>query len=441
MQQEWDLLLRGARVFSPEGLAVMDLAIRDGRIADLGPDLDPGRAAESEALQGLTLLPGVIDSQVHFREPGLTHKEDLASGTAAAALGGVTTILEMPNTQPATTGSKAIQDKLARAAGRAWVDHGFFIGGTAENIAELPRLERLPGVPGVKVFMGSSTGDLLVDDTAALEAILATGQRPVAIHAEDEARLNARRDQRVPGDASSHPLWRDPEAARLATERLLGLARAAQRPVHILHISTADELPLLAAARDIATCEVTPNHLSLVAPDCYRDLGTRAQMNPPLRDARHQAALWKAVRNGLIDIVGSDHAPHTQAEKAQDYPASPSGMPGVQTLLPLMLHHVQAGRLSLLRLIELSCWNPAKRYGLARKGRIALGYDADLVALEPDLAFTVGQDWLASKAGWSPYEGWSLVGMPRVTWLRGQAVQRDGALVGTPAGQPVQVVA
>ena len=280
----------------------------------------------------------------------MEHKEDLAAGTAAAVAGGVTTVFEMPNTKPGTTTAAALADKLARAAGRAWCDHAFFIGAAADNAGRLAALERLPGCCGVKIFMGSSTGDLLVADDTTLAAVLAAGTRRVAVHAEDEARLVARRAA-IPAGAGveHHPVWRDEETAIRATERLLRLARRAGRPVHVLHVTTAAEMALLAEHKDIATVEVTPQHLTLAAPDCYARLGTRAQMNPPIRDAGQRDGLWRAVRSGVVDVVGSDHAPHTLAEKAGDYPATPSGMPGVQTLVPLLLDHVNAGRLTLER--------------------------------------------------------------------------------------------
>ena len=385
------------------------------------------------------MLPGVIDTQVHFREPGLEHKEDLASGTAAAALGGVVAVFEMPNTSPNTLDAEDLADKLARASKRAWVDHAFFMGAAAENAERLGELERLPGCAGVKIFMGSSTGSLLVDDDETLAAVLRSGRRRVAVHAEDEARLKARFELvRDGAPVAMHAQWRDAETALLATRRLLSLARRAGRPVHVLHISTGDEMPLLAEHRDVATVEVTPQHLTLAAPECYETLGSLAQMNPPVREAHHREALWRAVTDGIVDVVGSDHAPHTAEEKAQPYPRSPSGMPGVQTLVPLLLDHVHAGRLTLERFVDLTSAGPARIYGIAGKGRIALGCDADLTVVDLGRREEITKSWLASKCGWSPFEGRQVTGWPVATVVRGRIVMRDGALLGDPAGRPVR---
>ena len=438
MSKPYDLLLHGGHVFTPSGLVEADLGLRDGKIAAIGA-LSGAAAATRFDLRGLVVLPGVIDSQVHFREPGLTHKEDLASGTAAAALGGVTAVMEMPNTNPSTTTAAALEDKLARAAGRAWVDHAFFVGASAENVGQLATLERLPGCAGIKVFMGSSTGSLLVSDDETLRAVLADGQRRVAIHAEDEPRLIARRPiAEAAGHARAHHLWRDAETARLATERVLRLSRQTGRRVHILHVTTADELPLIEAHRDRATMEVTPNHLFLAAPDCTERLGSLAQMNPPVREAHHRAALWEAVQNGLVDVVGSDHAPHTREEKARPYPQSPSGMPGVQTLLPLLLDAVNQGLLSLTRLVDLTSAGPARIYGLVGKGRVALGYDADLTVVDLAAARTITDAWIASKVGWTPFHGRPITGWPVATVVRGQVVMRDGELQSSPIGAPLR---
>ncbi|HXV26236.1 MAG TPA: dihydroorotase, partial [Alphaproteobacteria bacterium] len=352
---------------------------------------------------------------------------------------GVTTVLEMPNTNPPTTTEEALRDKLERARGRAWCDHAFFVGATEENAGALATLERLPGCAGVKLFMGSSTGTLLVGEDEDIEAVLRGGKRRVAVHAEDEARLRERLPLvRDGGDPGLHPVWRDEETALRASLRLLKLARRWGRPVHLLHVTTAEEMDLLARHKDIATVEVTPQHLTLVAPDCYRELGTLAQMNPPIREARHRDALWRSIGEGVVDCLGSDHAPHTQEEKSRPYPTSPSGMPGVETMLPLMLDHVAAGRLSLERLADLTAAGPARIYGIAGKGRIAVGYDADLVLIDLKLQKTLSAEQLASRCGWTPFEGRKVMGWPIMTLLRGAVVMREGALIGVPTGQPVR---
>ena len=352
MAERYDLLICNGVCATPSGIAAADIGVRAGRIAAIGA-LGGASAAEVLDARGLHVLPGVIDTQVHFREPGNTHKEDLESGSRAAVLGGVTAVFDMPNTQPPTTTRLAIVDKLARAKGRMHCDYAFYVGATPQNVGALAELERLPGVAGVKAFLGSSTGTLLLDEEEAILAALKGGRRRVAVHSEDEARLKARKSLTVHGDPRSHPIWRDAETARVSTERVLKLARAAGRRLHVLHVTTADELPLLANARDIATVETTPQHLTLAAPECYERLGTYAQMNPPIRDASHRDALWRAVGEGLIDVIGSDHAPHTREEKNKTYPDTPSGMPGVQTLVTILLDHVAAGRLTLERLWTL----------------------------------------------------------------------------------------
>ncbi len=438
MSASLDLVLTGGQVFTPGGLVEADLGIAEGKFAALG-DLSMTKAADRWQVQGLTLLPGVIDTQVHFREPGLEQKEDLASGSAAAAMGGVTTFFEMPNTSPNTDSVGALADKLDRANGRVWVDHAFFVGATAENLEQLPDLEKQPGCCGVKIFMGSSTGNLLVADDATLLEALRRGERRVAVHAEDEERLRDRLALvRDGADVSMHPVWRDDETALRATQRLISLARQATRRVHVLHITTAEEIAFLAACKDIATVEVTPQHLTLTAPNCYQRHGSLAQMNPPIRDQRHQAALWRGIFEGVVDVIGSDHAPHTIEEKERPYPHSPSGMPGVQTLLPLMLNHVNNGQLSLARLVDLTSAGPQRIYNMMSKGRIACGYDADLTIVDLKAEREVSADWLASKCGWSPFLGEKVTGWPVGAVVRGKTVMRDGALLGKPEGRPVR---
>ena len=435
----YDLVIANGTVVNQDGVWQGDIGIRDGRIAGLGAI---GAAAGAEAIDahGLHVLPGVIDSHVHFREPGAEHKEDLETGSRAAVMGGVTTVFEMPNTAPPTTTAEALAEKLRRAKTRMYCDHAFYIGASLENIDELSTLERLPGVAAVKVFAGSSTGDLLIAEEAELQRVFARITRRAAFHSEDEARLNARLGERRAGDPASHPIWRDATAARDCTAMLLRLARAHAKRVHILHVTTGDEIPILAAHKDVATCEVTPHHLTLAAPEDYERLGTHAQINPPVRDAAHREALWAAVRDGTVDTVGSDHAPHTLEEKARAYPGAPSGMPGVQTLVPVMLDHVNAGRLSIERFVDLTSHGPQRVYGLAGKGRIAAGYDADLTLVDLGREEEITESWLASRCGWSPYTGKRVKGWPVGTLVRGQAVMRDGEIVASASGRPARFV-
>ena len=432
-----DYILRGGRVWTPAGPQHSDLACLRGKIVAL--DADGWSADEVVNVSGLDILPGVIDSQVHFREPGLTHKEDIEAGTRGAVLGGVTSIFEMPNTDPLTLTRIEIENKLRRAAGHAWCDHAFYVGGSASNIDQIADLEMLPGCAGVKVFMGSSFGALLASEDQVLDDILRSGWRRLAVHAEDELRLQQRRHLAEQSkDVRSHPYWRDVESALLATKRIVALARKHRRRLHVLHISSAQEMAFLAAHKDRVTIEVLPHHLTMAAPDCYERLGTLAQMNPPIRSAQHRYALWQAVRDGLVDVIGSDHAPHTLQEKAASYPRSPSGMPGVQTLLPVMLEHVHAGRLSLQRLVELTSSGPARVFGIQGKGRIALGYDADLTLVDLAAKRTISNHWIASISNWTPYDGMKVTGWPVATMLRGQFVVRDEQLTGRPRGVPVQ---
>lgn len=403
MPQSFDTVFSGGTVVNCQTRGLADIGVRDGRVAAIG---DLGLVATGRRIDctGLHLLPGVIDSQVHFREPGFEHKEDLATGSRAAVLGGVTAVFEMPNTSPSTTNEPALRDKLTRADGRMYCDHAFWIGGTRENSAALPDLERLPGVAGIKLFMGSSTGDLLVEDDAAVASILQNARRRVAVHSEDEFRLRDRLDLRRAGDPASHPIWRDEIVAIRSTERLVTLARKSGARVHVLHVSTAEEIAFLSRHKDVATLEVTPHHLTLSSDD-YSRLGARLQMNPPIRAAHHRAALWKSIAASCVDVLGSDHAPHTLEEKAQSYPRSPSGMPGVETHLSIMLDHVNAGRLSLECLVALTSDGPRRIFGIENKGRLEIGYDADISIVDLKHRHTITNGEQASRSGWTPYDG------------------------------------
>ena len=436
MSETFDLLITGATVVNHDGEGVRDLGIRAGRIAAIG-DLKSAKAIETLDAHGLHVLPGVIDSQVHFREPGLEHKEDLETGSRAAVAGGVTAVFEMPNTKPLTTTAATLADKVRRARHRMFCDFAFFVGGTRDNIDDIPKLEKLEGSAGIKVFMGSSTGDLLVDDDPTLDRIIAKISRRASFHAEDEARLKARMGLRRAGDPSSHPEWRDPEAALIATKRLVGLAEKHKKRVQVLHVSTAEEMAFLKDHKDFASVEVTPHHLTLEAPECYQRLGAYAQMNPPVRDARHRSAIWAALQSGVVDVLGSDHAPHVRAEKEHAYPDTHSGMTGVQTLVPIMLDHVNAGRLSLARLVDLTSHGPQRLFGIRGKGRIAVGYDADLTIVDLKRSATITNGWIESRCGWSPYDGVKVTGWPVGTFVRGRKAMWDGQILGSATGKPV----
>ncbi len=432
----YDAIFKNGTVVNHDGIHRADIGVSGGGITAIG-DLKAATAGETVDCRGLHVLPGVIDTQVHFREPGLTHKEDLASGSLSAVMGGVTGVFEMPNTNPLTTSRAAFDDKIARAVGRMHCDFAFYVGGTHDNVGELPELEKLPGCAGVKVFMGSSTGSLLVPDDAGIEAILRAISRRAAFHAEDEYRLEERKNLRIDGDASSHPVWRDPEAALSATRRLVALARKTGKRIHVLHISTGEEMAFLRDHKDVASVEVTPHHLTLDE-TAYARLGSLAQMNPPVRDAVHRAALWTGVANGTADILGSDHAPHAREEKLKPYPQSPSGMTGVQTLVPIMLDHVNAGRMSLERFVDMTSHGPNRLFCIAHKGRIAAGYDADLTIVDLKRRETITSGWISSKAGWTPYDGVTVTGWPVGTVIRGRRVMWQGELLAPATGEPMR---
>lgn len=436
MSATFDLILKGGTVVNQDGAGVRDVGVRGGRIAAIG-SIEASRAGEVIDAKGLHVLPGVIDTQVHFREPGLVHKEDLETGSRSAVLGGVTAVFEMPNTKPLTTTAERLAEKVSLARNRMFCDFAFYVGGTRENIEQIPELERLEGSAGIKVFMGSSTGDLLVDDEASLDRIIGAISRRAAFHSEDEARLIERMHVRRAGDPSSHPEWRDEEAAIISTRRLVRLAEKHRRRVHVLHVSTAAEMAFLADHKDWASVEVTPHHLTLVAPECYETLGTYAQMNPPVREERHRQAIWSGLAAGIVDVLGSDHAPHTREEKDHAYPASHSGMTGVQTLVPVMLDHVNAGRLSIERFVDLTSHGPQRLFGIRGKGRIAVGYDADFTIVDLKREETITHEQVASRAGWTPYHGKPVKGWPVGTVVRGRRVMWEGEILGSARGAPV----
>ncbi|MBC7168960.1 dihydroorotase [Phenylobacterium sp.] len=437
MAETYDLIVHGGEVVNHAGRGMADVGVRAGKIVAIG-DLSQASAGERFDAAGLTVLPGVIDTQVHFREPGLEWKEDLETGSRGAVLGGVVAVFEMPNTEPTTTDADALADKLARAKGRMHCDHAFYVGGTHENAAFLGELERLPGCCGVKVFMGASTGTLLVQDDEGVEQVLRHVNRRATFHSEDEYRLADRRGLARTGDWTSHPEVRDAQAAVQSTERLLRIARKLGKRIHVLHVTTADEVEILARHKDVATVEMTPQHLTLEGPEAYERLKGFAQMNPPIRDAHHRAGLWRGLAAGVTDVIGSDHAPHTREEKARPYPASPSGMPGVQTLVPVMLTHVAEGRLTLERFVDLTSAGANRIFNLADKGRLARGYDADLTIVDLKARRTITHAAQANRAGWTPFDGMEAKGWPVATIVRGRVVMREDEVIAEGTGEPVR---
>ena len=429
------LLIRNAVIAHPDGSTFEgDIACDNGLISAIAPKLNL-RAEETIDAQGKMLLPGVIDPHVHFREPGNEHKENLASGSRAAAKGGITSFLEMPNTNPATTNQANLDDKLARAARSSVVNFGFFIGATPDNIDELNSVNP---VCGIKIFMGCSTGNLLVDKDEDLERIFSSGDRIIAVHAEDQSRLHERKKQFAGRtDPAVHSEIRDNECALRATQRSLTYSKKYRRRLHILHMSTHEEVELLREDKPHwVKAEVIPNHLFLNIND-YTDQATLVQMNPPIRHPEDNNALWQGLSERVIDFMASDHAPHTLAEKRQNYPAAPSGIPGVETALPLMLTAMQAGQCTLADILKWMCSGPAEAYGIRNKGKIEEGWDADLTLVDMDQVKTVRNEELYTKAGWSPYSKKELIGWPIYTIVGGRVVFDQGRIRPGVFGQPV----
>ncbi len=417
-----------------------DIGVQEGRIKQIG-SLYKAPAKKEFLAKGLFLLPGLIDTQVHFREPGLQHKEDIYHGSLSALKGGITAYFEMPNTSPPTSGVKRLEEKIKIAEESSWCDFAFYLAAVTENKSALSELEKSACCPGVKIFLGSSTGNLTLEDDKSLHDVFSNRKRITAVHSEDETRLKARKylADKPPPHPRNHPLWRDAKTCLISTQRVISLAKKYNSPVHILHVSTKEEMEFLMNHKDIASVEVTPQHLSLKAPECYEKYGSFVQMNPPIRDESHQSALWTAVRCGLVDMIGSDHAPHTIEEKQKAYPQSPSGLPGTQTLLPLMLNHVNQGRLSLKLLVRLLAHNPSKRFKIKDQGQIKEGWRANLTLVDLKMKRRVESRWLASKCGWSPFEGWNIQGWPMFVFLHGKmALAEDEVLLKSPSGKPIQ---
>ncbi|MCR9205965.1 MAG: dihydroorotase [Halobacteriovoraceae bacterium] len=429
----FDLVLKGASIYQKGQLSKKDVGVKDGKITSIEDSIAGGEKVLD--LTGKTVLPGLIDSQVHFREPGLTHKEDIESGSRAAALGGICTFFEMPNTTPPTTTEESIKEKVDKAKKVSYVNFAFFMGATQHNVEELKKVGDLEGCCGIKIFLGSSTGSLLLYEENALLEVFKNTKGMISCHSENEDLLKERvsvRDEYK--TAHGHPEWRNVETALSSTVRLIGLAKKAGRKVHVLHISTKEEMEFLKKNKDACTVEVLANHLSLYAPDCYDRLDTFTQMNPPIRTIDHQEGIWLGIADGTVDVMGSDHAPHTRDEKEKGYPNSPSGMPGVQTIVPLMLNHMHNGKLTLQRLMQLLAEKPAELWGL-NKGHIEIGRDADFTVVDMERVVKITNEQQASKVGWTPYDGAEVKGWPTHTICGGVVVMEEGNLL-TRAGKP-----
>ena len=430
-----DLLIKNGQCYIAGELKNVDVSIKDGKIQDIGQISE--KANDIFDANGLTVLPGCIDTQTHFREPGSTDTEDLNSGSRAAIAGGITAVFEMPNTNPPTSNIKEFKRKLDLAKNRMYCNYGFYFGATADNVNQLAKLKDLEGCCGIKLFAGSSTGNLLVADEKDIDKVFQNSSKVVAVHSEDEEILNKNKKLIKNGEVHSHPVWRSEEAAISSTRRIVRIAERYKKKAHILHISTKQEIDFLSQHKGNITFEITPQHLTIYAPDCYDKLGTYAQMNPPLRDKSHYDRLWFAVKNNLNDTIGSDHAPHLKVNKEKEYPNSPSGMPGVQTLLPVMLNHVNDGKLSLKQLINLVCENPIEIFGIKNKGFIKKGYDADFTIVDMNKDIKIKNINIESKCGWSPFDGFTFKGSPVATIINGKIKMLNGKILGKPEGLPL----
>jgi len=434
----YTLCLKNGHVMIKDTLVYTNVYIQDEKISLVS---DKHYDAEHTIdCKNLTILPGVIDSQVHFREPGLEGKETLASGMLAAVSGGVTSIFEMPNTNPLTITPETIEDKLNRASKEAWSDYAFYLGGTMRTSKNLPEWEKLKGVCGIKIFMGASTGDLMTATDEEVESVVSNGGRVIAVHAEDQMIMMDNFESILGSskDVAMHCKWRSPESCLSATMRVVNLARRYKRRVHILHITTKEEMEFLTKNKDVASVELLANHLTLNAPECYENLGTLAQQNPPIREKHHQEALWNALNNNIVDIIASDHAPHTLEEKSAPYPKSPSGTPGVQTLVPIMLNHVNNGKLSLSKLVSLWSYGPERIHKISGKGRIEQGYDADFTIVDMNKEMIITNDQQRSKSKWTPYDGMKVKGWPTHTIVRGNVVMQYDDIISQPIGKIIE---
>jgi dihydroorotase len=435
MSDKYSLIIKSGSCYIDGKLVKTDLALMGNKIKKIGKvDLNSSKVIDAT---NKVILPGIIDTQVHFREPGSTDAEDLESGSRAAVLGGVTSLFEMPNTNPPTSNLVEFDRKLNLAKDRMHSNYAFYFGATPDNIDQLSKLKNLKGCCGVKLFAGSSTGKLLVDKEADIEKVISNSDRIVSIHSEDEEILNMRKKFIRKGDVHSHPEWRNAECAISSTRRVVKIAERYNKRIHILHVSTKEEVDFLAMHKKNITFETTPQHLTLYAPDCYDTLGSYAQMNPPLRTKEHYDRLWIAIKNDVVDVLGSDHAPHLKENKDKEYPNSPSGMPGVQTIFPVMLDHVNNGKLSLEKLIKLMCENPCRIFGIKNKGFIKEGYDADLTIVDMEKKQIIKDEMIASKCGWTPFNNYKVKGFPVGTIVNGSLVMSEGKIISKAKGQPL----
>ena len=431
-----DLIIKNGNCFIDGKLSKKEIGITNGKISHIEDSISDSAKDNFDA-DKLTVLPGGLDTQVHFREPGSIDTEDLHSGSRAAIVGGITGVFEMPNTNPPTSTKKEFQKKLDLAKNRMYSNYAFYFGATADNANELADLKNLEGCCGIKLFAGSSSGNLLVADEKDIETVFKNSSKVVAVHSEDEEILNKNKKLIKDGDVHSHPIWRSEECAVSSTRRIVRIAERYNKKAHVLHITTKQEIDFLSQHKGNITFEITPQHLTIYAPDCYDKLGTYAQMNPPIRDKSHYDRLWYAVKNNYNDTIGSDHAPHLKVNKDKKYPNSPSGMPGVQTLMPVMLNHVNNGKLSLNQLITLVCENPVKIFGIKNKGYIKKDFDADFTIVDMNKTIEIKNEKIESKCKWSPFNGEKFLGTPVATIINGEIKMKNGEILGDPTGKPM----
>ena len=436
MSDNNSLIIKNGSCYINGKLENTDITLSGGKIKSIGKaNLNNHKVYDAK---NKIVLPGIIDTQVHFREPGSTDSEDLESGSRAAVLGGVTALFEMPNTNPPTANLVEFEKKLQAAKNRMHSNYAFYFGATPTNIDQLAQLRNVEGCCGVKLFAGSSTGNLLVDKEADIEKVISSSDRIVSIHSEDEDIIKLRKKFIKKGDVHSHHEWRNVECAMSSTRRVVKIAERYDKKIHVLHVTTKEEVDFLAMHKKNVTFETTPQHLTLYAPDCYEKLGTYAQMNPPLRGKEHYDRLWTAIKNNIVDVLGSDHAPHLKANKDKEYPNSPSGMPGVQTIFPVMIDHVNNGKLSLSQLINLMCENPCRIFGIKNKGFIKEGYDADLTIVDMNKEVVIKDEMIASKCGWTPFNNYKVKGFPVGTIVNGILVMSDGKILVESKGKPLR---
>ena len=436
MSDNFSLIIKNGSCYIDGKLTRTDIGLSGNKIKKIGKiELNSSKVYDAT---DKIVLPGIIDTQVHFREPGSTDAEDLESGSRAAVLGGVTALFEMPNTNPPTSNLVEFDKKLQAAKNRMHTNYAFYFGATPDNTDQLAKLKDVEGCCGVKLFAGSSTGNLLVDKEADIEKVISSSDRIVSIHSEDEDIIKLRKKFIKKGDVSSHAEWRNVECAMSSTRRVVKIAERYNKKIHVLHITTREEVDFLAMHKKNVTFETTPQHLTLYAPDCYDKLGTYAQMNPPLRTKEHYDRLWVAIKNNIVDVLGSDHAPHLKEHKDKEYPNTPSGMPGVQTIFPVMLDHVNNGKLSLQQLINLMCENPCKIFGIKNKGYIKEGFDADLTIADMNKEVTIKNEMIASKCGWTPFNNYKVKGFPVGTIVNGYLVMSDGKVIVESKGTPLK---